>query len=294
MGGPPTSSTTRTRLLLLLLVLLAACALWTWLRGAGQAVVPGPSPFTNRLTLPLHRVEVPLHDPIEYDGMTREQWYAHRRAQVALQPQLADPGYEPSAPPFGRIEDGLPWWGLHGEFCVGSGDRSHEGLSEESRFLSNPYLLVGLMEGRTWEPIAEGCFPVWPRPTELWIGATGSEVVYDLARFAAEKDQLGMRPTKYLRLIGINAADWGYNRVEVLQHQGIAPTSELLSDGAVALRTYIHRGPSCGQATGCNNGSPREPGLWFELEESPARLELRLLARQSDALPDLHFTVLMR
>ncbi len=278
------------------LAVACAAAAWTYLGGAGEDVSPQPPPHENRLGVVDGSVDVALFEPVEFDGMSREEWFEHRRGQVALNPELFVPEYQPSAHLFGQIVDRLPWWGLHGQFCEGPGERSDMGESEESRFLSNPFLLVALVEGTAFRDTPVTCFATWPRPLDLRYSAGAAEVTYDLSRFATERRQAGTRLGRALRLNGINARDWGYRYVAVVDSEQLSPAegSELLTGRSVELIPFIHAGPSCGQPSGCNNGSPREPNLWFQVDQLPARLVLRLSRGSAPDGDDLRFTIQMR
>ena len=274
--------------LAMMLLAVAGALLWSrWPTG------PQPPPANSLVPA---SVSVPLHEPIELDGWTRDQVWAHRSEQVALHPELHTTPYNVSRKILGAVEGGLPWWGIEGQFCRGPGPEAHAGPSEESRLVSNPYLLVGLLESWATSGRGQDCVPVWPRPVSLVHGASQAEVVYDLSHFAQRKRATGLKVRRTLQLAALNARDWGFTHLSILAAQGVGPSrNSKLFDGPVLLRAYIHRGMSCGMEGGCNNGSPREPDLYFRVEELPARLELGLWkAEPGPRTPDMRFVIVMR
>ena len=92
-------------------------------------------------------IEIPLNRPTALNFKSKAEILSLRRAAVSKMPILLRSGYQPSEVVFGQIEDGRSWWGMDGSFVWGAGNRSLEGDSEESRFLVNPFLLVGANSG---------------------------------------------------------------------------------------------------------------------------------------------------
>jgi hypothetical protein len=240
---------------------------------------------------------IALHALEDYDGWTREQIYALRRARVGLYPSLVAGDYQPTEAVFGLIEDGRPWWGTNGQFCLGRGETSIEGPSEESRFIGNPFLLLGVDEGKGFNTTNPGCRPVYPEVVSLqWnASAATATATYDYTSFLRGKAEVGL--TKYLDCLDLesyNARDMGFAfaRLDVPASVNIAPCPG--SDAVILLRRFLHKGGSCRYPGGCNNGSPDSPGLRFRVESVPARVVCRLWgahpASAEDA-PDFTFTI---
>lgn len=111
-------------------------------------------------------VSLAFNSPYEFDSLTKAQIMTLRKQAVLQYPDLIQGVYEYSPVVFGQIEDGLPWWGLKGQFCLGPGPSSMEGSSEESRFLLNPYVLLMLDSTNAFinkDPI---CFAAQPNPPQ--------------------------------------------------------------------------------------------------------------------------------
>ena len=79
-----------------------------------------------------------------------------------------------------------PLGGIDGAFVYGAGTESIRGLSEESRFVLNPFLLVGLVEPCAFilGEMPDWKEHPWPKPEKLsWRGTTKTlEVTYRVGR----------------------------------------------------------------------------------------------------------------
>ncbi len=228
----------------------------------------------------LMRVEI--QPMAELDFMTRDGIFDMRRAAVLRYPALCGPGYEPSREIFGRILDGKPWWGMLGLCYYGAGDRSIAGLSEESRFILNPFLLVGLDEGHAYKINDPDWVPqeIYPVPVSLvWKkDRSFAQVTYDVSSFSlaafphisewVEKRSLG--------LIAYNARDMGFSYMYVSgkKSKNVVPSN--LSREALSIPFILHCGRSCGYPGGCNNMSPDAPAFMIKVNALPASAYIKL------------------
>ena len=312
----------RALLLLLLLVLLGV--LYVQVRDARQRWIPGNELVPEGYSPPVLRigasavvegpVEIALHEPVDFDGFTREAVLALRSENVAKHPSLVS-GYEPHRNVYGRIVDGMPWWGLVGQFRYGPGPRSTEGASEESRFVLNPFLLVGAelfgasrWGGFRWDEDAIAAagvpdeeLPLAVEPTSLtwWPDQSRAEVVYDatgliegVAPFVDEPPTLPLDGTY---LYPQSARDLGFNFLHVDLAASEQVTQRDPNPSPFRIRSFIHRGGSCRYPGGCNNGSPHQTHVArIQIEALPARLVLRLWRKQpADAASaaDMEFAI---
>lgn len=225
---------------------------------------------------------IPLNPIGELDFMTKREVYDLRKRCVLQHNGLVSQGYEPSEAVFGKIEDKKPWWGIHGIYGLGSGQRSIEGPSEESRFLLNPYLLVGLCEQNAFRTgVAPDDYPpVYPKPVSIaWYADRLLEIItYDVHDHFSFLNSIHAynTPQHKLDLIAYNARDLRFNYlyVDTGKSDGVAWAN--VERRAVAIGQYIHCGGSCGYAGGCNNMSPFQPELAIELTRIPAKAYIKL------------------
>ncbi len=271
------------------LILWSCVALLAILVHRMMAALP-PSPAlvridSSRLRLGAGAAPGPLtierNEPEELDFKTREEIFERRRKMVARHAEFIEGDYSPSLALFGQITDGKPWWGLEGSYCKGPGEHSIDGPSEETRFLLNPFLLLGVNENYAW-PIPGDCFPAFPRPVLLsWdpVQSTAT-VTYDLKRFFNEWAEL---PHPFARtdfyLVNYNARDFGYNYVHISKERshGVFPFKKAaLFSRPVLMQAMIHTGGSCGYPGGCNNQSPTESDLSFFVDDLPAEMYCKL------------------
>ena len=294
-----------TQTLLLLIIALAAYYLFypgaqvpEWL--ASPLGLEGPG-TENRLALgskgQAGPIDIPISEPVEFDGLTRVAVLDLRRKAVLEHPELLVGKYRPMTEIFGQIEDGKPWWGIPGQFFHGDGMRSTEGPSEESRFVLNPYLLVAPEFNEWWRgAISEAevaTFPLvcYPRSLTWKPKDSYAEVVYPAS--CIQRRQRGE-----FGLIAYNARDLGldylyvsYGESENVAKPG-APTT------AYANPQFIHRGGSCGFPGGCNNMSPATPEIDFiQLQGLPARITIKLWRKPPASVneaADMRYVILFR
>ncbi|MBU1863655.1 MAG: hypothetical protein KKH94_08345 [Candidatus Omnitrophica bacterium] len=250
---------------------------------------------TNESTLYLR-----INPMIELDFKSKEEIYELRRQYVAQYPGLVVDTYEPSAEVFGDIESGKPWWGILGLCYYGPGQKSIEGLSEESRFIANPYILVGLDEGHAYVIKDKNLRPkaVYPKPTTLvWKKEEKwAKVTYAVRRFWKEA-----QPYEYLSLndrtfdlYAYNARDLGFQYLHVDNKQSRNAISLSTSGGALLIPFMLHVGGSCGYEGGGNNMSPDTPDFKIQISKLPARLYIKLWKVQpasNDEPEDMTFII---
>ncbi len=257
-------------------------------------------------------LSVPLRDAETYNFKSREEILDQRKRYVELTPQLVSGVYRPSASVFGRLESQKPWWGMDGRCVWGAGERSIEGPSEESRFISNPLLLVGadpasasMWKAKLIEPmdLRAPDFPtVWkPKKLVYWPDKKLAQVVYDVTGFNAAMFTWRIKLRTQLiytafSLVAYNARDFGYNWIWLAPEKSInienyaKPTVE-----PVPIRQMIHCGGTCGYKGGCNNMSP----LTMEIDrikytKLPARAYVLLWKEKPKSVnnePDMTFLI---
>ena len=239
-------------------------------------------------------IDVPINKPSELNFKSKEEILKMRSQIVNLTPALLQQPYGPTAAIFDPIKDSRPWWGMQGTFIWGAGKRSIEGAAEESRFLLNPFLLIGANSGSaliwntdkiTSSDLNDQSFPYCWLPESLRWYANESlvQAKYDVASF---NSALKARSTKLLlptlqvlkfALIAYNARDFGYNYIFLDTSKSINVVAKIKSDNPVLIKQMIHCGKSCQYADGCNNMSPAQPEIdEFECTALPARANIML------------------
>lgn len=268
-----------------------------------------PEPNDNALALGESAaggpIEIPIQRPTELDGLTRDEVFALRTEAVMRNPELLGGPYVPADVVFGQIVDGKPWWGMPGQFFYANGSKSIEGVSEEARFILNPYLLVWAEFGGfsfygnrwlTWseeaieaageEVIYEPDFPLICGPETLtwWPDERRAEVFYDVTGCMSEMNKWLANPVEaedmYISLAAYNARDLNLNFLFPDYDESeniIDPIEEDIPTEPVAIPHFIHLGSSCAYPGGCNNMSPAFPPTdYLFIEALPARFVVRL------------------
>ena len=243
-------------------------------------------------------ISIPIEPMSDLNYKTKDEILERRKTYVDAHKTLLTQPYEPSGV-FSLIEDNTPWWGILGLSYYGKGENSIQGLSEESRFINNPFLLIGLV--KSWaakvknsqaEPMA-----VYPKPTKLeWYKDKPMAVVtYDIKSFAEDSQKLYGVKSGQLSLIGYNARDLGWRYLQIFPEKS-ENIKHVKPKGAVKINHYLHKGNSCGHQDGCNNASPHQPELDIEVQNLPAKVYIKLWKENPLRLsvePDMVFIVEM-
>ncbi|HRE46250.1 MAG TPA: hypothetical protein PLD47_00870 [Aggregatilineales bacterium] len=260
-----------------------------------------PAPNMNRLNLgtgaPQGPLNIPLQAPQDFDGKSKQAIWQIRRAAVESRPDLLAAPYTPSDAVFGQVEDGLPWWGMSGQFYYGAGMRSIEGPSEEARFLLNPYLLVaadfwGLTQqsnpGWNLAMIKDSYvdrpnFPLICQPQGLrWYPSERrAEVTYDVSGCMTALSYWATAPLTLQNmpfdLIAYNARDLNLNYLFLALNESPNLSHYEPIGTPFYITHFLHRGGSCGYPGGCNNMSPSTPEIsYYTILALPAQAVIYL------------------
>jgi hypothetical protein len=277
--------------LIVLLGLITACLIALW-------VVRLPRPNRNELAIreiaKVDSLNIKLQPPVELDWKSKNEVLQLRTTAVLQYPQLLASEYAPAENVFGQIVDGLPWWGMEGQFFYGKEERSIAGPSEESRFILNPYLLVAAdfyvwWQGRITESqLSSFSLTCLPRDLYWWPPEGRAEVTYD-----AECVKMGQNYSFYL--ITYNARDLNLNYIFVSYTDSLNITKPDMPTEPIANPQFIHQGSSCGYPGGCNNMSPYTPEIdGLEITGFPSRVIIRLWENKPaspEESPDMIFII---
>ena len=143
-----------------------------------------------------------------------------------------------------------------------------DGLSEESRFINNPSLLVAADYSHITMSADE---------RYNYLNAMPSSIKYNKEENLIEVIYPNMHVRGNYDLNGLNARDFGYKyalldndkskNVKMKEYSNISNT-------IVEFKNFIHTGKSCGVSGGCNNGSPYQPMLIFEYPDQSLEVVL--------------------
>ncbi len=227
--------------------------------------------------------ELKVNPPTELSYKTKDYIYKERIKYVA-DSIFANPNYYPSEAVFGQIIDNKPWISLN--FCrLPNGEARVDGLSEESRFINNPNILVALEFPYSLTQPDENDLKNCKKPRY--------QMVPQLVKYDEDKKEITVyyfrlpylldNMNSYYSFNGLNARDLGYNYayvdtdkstliMDMRQENNI--TNEIIS-----FQNFLHLGGSCRVEGGCNNGSPEQPQIDFKFtkagyEKSPKPPEI--------------------
>lgn len=229
-----------------------------------------------------------INSPQDFNRMTKNQIYEIRKSFVKKS-IFNTSDYQPSSEIFGGIVDGKPWWGINQIVCSPYRQKNFDrtkGLSAVSKYINNPNMLIAVMFPFNFPSESDRigyCTKEYSKtiPYELLYFKDKNLIV---AKYKIDKKILKSylrwsgRDRKYfLSMTGLNAKDFGYNYAFAYNLKNIQMTeTNNLSNEITTFTDYIHVGGSCKHPEGCNNLSPYQSNLDFELKRFPAEITIKL------------------
>lgn len=225
--------------------------------------------------------------PLEcYNGKTKAEMYELRKKYVKTSMFYSD-SYEPNEEVFGRIVDGKNWWGLKALVCNMPNEDNTRGDSALSRFINTPDLLVQAYFPFSMnydERFKEYCDGEFTRsiPKSLTYDPSDNTITakYIMSPFVYQNriNYFGKKNIRYpMILSGLNAKDFGYEYVKITNLNNITMLNEHnAAEEVYKFKDFIHLGSSCGYKGGCNNISPRQTELEFNITSLPAEMNMKL------------------
>jgi hypothetical protein len=258
-------------------------------------------------------ISVPVNGLGNFNKKTRAEIIQMRTENLMKTPQLLKGEYKPDEGVFSAILDYRPWWGAAGAAVFGAGERSILGPAEESRFVLNPMILVGVNSATaqiwredkiTEEDINNYDFPYFWVPESVEFDAKNARatVVYNVTDYhnrILDTNKLE-RPviTPKFSLVAYNARDFGYEYIYPDLKASTNITNEHDTGQPVRITQMIHCGGTCGYPGGCNNMSPYTAGIdRMAFTQLPAKLVVYLWKRYPSSVqqtPDFTMTIDLR
>lgn len=244
---------------------------------------------------------IKINPPSEYDFLTKDEVYAIRKKYVAPCSSIINSDYKPSEIVYGQITDKKPWWGFLGLNCKGPGQHGIDGLSEESRFLNNPLLLLGIDSTGVIVSPGINCSQFFPELIQLLYQPSQKKItaLYNISKYYRTISNTSIaHQFDLLDIKGENARDFGYNYAYAYEKNNITFGNPInLTTEVQQIRNFIHTGGSCGYPGGCNNGSPRQPEFEFDIVKLPAKIKLKLWKQKpvnKNAPADFYFDLIFQ
>ena len=210
------------------------------------------------------KVYININKPSELSFKSKEEIYNLRKKYVS-QSIFNLPNYEPSEEVFGQIESGKPWVSMKQCKYKDTYLADVQGSSEESRYINNPELLVGVDYAFYDSYCGE-------RRTEEIPYSTPINMIYDVEKNTVEATFVSLpfcnqENKTWYAFKGLNARDLGYKYAYIDKEQSTFDVNFAeetnASNSIVEFQDFIHVGGSCGHESGCNNVSPNQPPLNF-------------------------------
>lgn len=237
---------------------------------------------------------IPINPMSDLNFKTKDEIYSLRKSFVE-KTMFKNKKYVPSEDVFGQIADKKPWLGIQALTCSGKGPNANKGLSEESRYINNPTMLIGLDRVSFDDKPKNMCSVVdYLMPVKINYSKDENtiKVIFEVSEYRGD---LG---TEFL-LKGLNAKDLGFkyayadkteNVVFLQQDKNISTDYHMFKD-------FIHLGTVCGVKGGCNNGSPFQKELNYTVMKYPATIHFKLwkkIPKNKEMPADINYLIIMR
>lgn len=233
-------------------------------------------------------VRIAINPTIELDFKSKAEIYEIRKKYVNQYRELAPKSYKPSETVFGEIVGGKAWWGEIGMSNYGAGNKIIEGMSEEARFLINPYLLVGL-DSALYRPCRRYFLskPIDPYPLEImWESRNIAHAYYDVTSYwqTVKRCSGSSIWTRELFPIAYNAKDFGYNYMgaDLTKSENIGFFGAAKSP--ILIKHFVHLATNCGYSGGCNNMSPSQSEMYMPIKKLPAKVHFKLWKKKPNSI----------
>ncbi len=254
---------------------------------AWEHPIKGSSLPDEPLAKPVH---IAINPTIELDFKSKAEIYEIRKKYVNQYRELAPKSYKPSETVFGEIVGGKAWWGETGLSYYGKGMKIIEGMSEEARFLVNPYLLVGL--DSVLFTTCKRFFPskqIDPYPLEMiWESRNMVHAYYDVTSYwqIVKRCSNSSVWTRQLFPIAYNAKDFGYNYIgaDLTKSENIGFFEA--GKSPILIKHFVHLATNCEYPGGCNNMSPSQPEMYMPIKKLPAKVHFKLWKEKPNSIKD--------
>lgn len=237
---------------------------------------------------------VAINPMSDLNNKTKSELYAQRKLFVE-KTIFKNRSYKPSEEVFGQMVDGKPWLGIEALTCNGSGPTANKGLSEESRYINNPTMLIGL-DRVNFDDKPKSLCSVTDYLMPVKINYSKDEntikVVFEVSSY---KGDLG----KNFLLKGLNAKDLGfkYAYADDIENLTFLQPDKNISTDIHEFKDYIQLGMVCGVKGGCNNGSPFQKELNFTVMKYPASIHFKLwkkLPKDEDTKENINYLIILK
>lgn len=234
-------------------------------------------------------ISINLNGLMNYNGKSTDELMAMRLRNVNTHPELLTAPYKPSAQVF-SIDGKNPWWGLRGYMFRGRGISTTDGMSRESVYFGNPYVLVcpefygtNMHWSSSRFPKDDDfakVFPTYLQPQSVKIipKEKREEITYDVMSYYNNvKSMLDSAwPISEIAfdLFAYNARDFGYNYlyIEPGKSSNISkmPPDVIPIDQVLGTKTRDTCAPTC------NDISSPDALLGYKLKNLPAKCHILL------------------
>ncbi len=227
------------------------------------------------LSFPLEK-EIEINPLTNYNYVSKQHIYDARKDFVAKSIFKSET-YKPNDEVFGQIVDGKPWYPISRMVCNQYSEQAPDSFSEESRFINNPAVLLGLDLAYNFSnlSVCREQQTLEPRGIVYTPHNKTITITYSLSQFF-DSLRYNYRNNFKFMLNPLNAVDLGYKYAYAYNVSNVSFEPNSINAIIYELKYFIHLGKACKIKGGCNNGSPFQKELMFNAFALPASIDVYL------------------
>ena len=233
---------------------------------------------------------VKINSLSNYNNVSKEQIYTFRKYYVN-KTIFKNKDYVPNEEVFGKISENNKWLGVKSLACMGSYSYADKSMANDSKFINNPAILVGI-DYATYPEYTLRCSEdeyLIPKKLSFSKDDNTFYLTYDVS----EKQK-----NRRFKLVGLNARDLGYNYAFCRKTNNVnfANSFDNISKNIYKFKDAIRVDSSCRIKGGCNNNIAFQEELFFDISSFPATFELKLWTQEPEnenSKGDINFTIIL-
>ena len=237
--------------------------------------LPNNIPNIFDISIPINK-KIANNPLTNYNYASKQQIYDARKSFVEKS-IFKSKTYKPNDEVFGQIVDGKPWFPISRMVCNQYSEKAPDGFSEESRFINNPAVLLGLDLVYYFNDPYVCKYQPTLEPTEILYSHHNRTITitYGMSQFLNSLHD-GYQANYKFTLNALNAVDLGYKYAYAYNVENVKFGPDAINSIIYELKYLIHLGNACKIKGGCNNGSPLQKELVFSPYSLPANIDVYL------------------
>ena len=246
--------------------------------------------FLSIALLPLHHAtarfyHIQVNQARELDSLNTKQIFKIRESMLKEYPILKQEKEDSSKiAAFYLMKHKSPWVGVKGSMCYGGNSSLiTEGVSAESRFIDNPFALIGIEENNTLNLLKnKGNCPssyFYLKKLSYDDETKTFDAIYNISDHIKNIKKFSIKKSLIVgtSFNGLNAHAFNINYAKAVKMRNIVfETTPNISTNVFKFKDYIFFSTTCKYRNGCNISRSYQAQLSFKTTKLPADITFHL------------------